>query len=427
MKRFLTVTIAFLSVSSLSVSVAQRRPNEGLPLPEYYGFYLVNNGKLCGIGFKVNGCPFRSETITVGTVSQSGPNEPPFTYRKVFAVDMSKGVRFINYQEIFSSQLGEMKLVPMLYVRNINVDDPQTEIIEKSGTENAWDSGENWIIEGVRNKASEMARPISLLIKPLKNDMVLGVPDSELTPGLYRITRDRRLLDHVYFWVGNPEKARAVKCVDATYTISFGGVLNARFEPCGAKINVKTDPFEEGIDVEVPPAMPRKSSSRLPDPREVLYRKFLDGGYSRAAYQAAKDYLAKYEAKDGQSDQYVAYLKRWVVAHGKRIMGEGNSDSAYANRTFKPSEVDSQARILSRPEPTSPDEDRKNQVSGTVVLRGVFSRGGTVTNLRVISGLTEAINMRCLVAARQIRFTPAMKDGRAVSQYIQIEYNFNLD
>jgi hypothetical protein len=29
-------------------------------------------------------------------------------------------------------------------------------------------------------------------------------------------------------------------------------------------------------------------------------------------------------------------------------------------------------------------------------------------------------------AARQIKFTPSSKDGRAVSMYIQLEYNFNL-
>ncbi|MDX6695309.1 MAG: hypothetical protein QOF02_3861, partial [Blastocatellia bacterium] len=37
-------------------------------------------------------------------------------------------------------------------------------------------------------------------------------------------------------------------------------------------------------------------------------------------------------------------------------------------------------------------------------------------------GLTE----KAIAAARQIRFSPAMKDGRAVSQFVQIEYNFNL-
>ena len=96
------------------------------------------------------------------------------------------------------------------------------------------------------------------------------------------------------------------------------------------------------------------------------------------------------------------------------------------NRTFSPREVTQKARILSRPEPQYTEEARKNQVSGTVVLRAVFSSSGQVTGIRAVSGLPYGLTERAIAAARQIRFQPAMKDGRAVSQYIQIEYNFNL-
>jgi TonB family protein len=106
-------------------------------------------------------------------------------------------------------------------------------------------------------------------------------------------------------------------------------------------------------------------------------------------------------------------------------IGEDKSP-IYYNRMFKPSEVSQKARILSRPEPQYPEEARSNQVSGTVVLRGVFRADGQVTDLRVISGLPHGITERAMEAAKRIRFSPAMKNGRAVSQYIQIEYNFNL-
>ena len=96
------------------------------------------------------------------------------------------------------------------------------------------------------------------------------------------------------------------------------------------------------------------------------------------------------------------------------------------NRTFSPREVTQKARILARPEPQYTEEARKNQVSGTVVLRAVFSSSGAVTNIRAVSGLPYGLTERAIAAARQIRFSPAMKDGRAVSQHIQIEYNFNL-
>ena len=106
--------------------------------------------------------------------------------------------------------------------------------------------------------------------------------------------------------------------------------------------------------------------------------------------------------------------------------GTGNNGGEDLNKTFNPSQVEVKARILSRPEPQYTEEARKNQVSGTVVLRAVFSSNGQVTNIRTVSGLPYGLTERAIAAARMIRFTPAMKSGRAVSQYIQIEYNFNL-
>jgi TonB family protein len=65
-------------------------------------------------------------------------------------------------------------------------------------------------------------------------------------------------------------------------------------------------------------------------------------------------------------------------------------------------------------------------VSGTIVLRVVFRADGHVTDIRVVSGLPYGLTDKAIQAAKTVRFTPAMKDGRAVSQYAQLEYNFNL-
>ena len=102
------------------------------------------------------------------------------------------------------------------------------------------------------------------------------------------------------------------------------------------------------------------------------------------------------------------------------------SEVLYEGRVFKPQEVDEKARILSRPEPRYAPEARASAVEGTVVLRAVFSAGGRVTNIRVMSGLPHGLTESAVEAARRIRFSPAVKGGRAVPQHIQIEYNFNL-
>jgi TonB family protein len=106
--------------------------------------------------------------------------------------------------------------------------------------------------------------------------------------------------------------------------------------------------------------------------------------------------------------------------------GGGGGGGEDYNRTFNPKDVTQKARIISRPEPQYTEEARKNQISGTVVLRAVLGSNGSVTSIRAVSGLPFGLTEKAIAAAHQIKFVPAQKDGHAVSQYIQIEYNFNL-
>jgi TonB family protein len=105
--------------------------------------------------------------------------------------------------------------------------------------------------------------------------------------------------------------------------------------------------------------------------------------------------------------------------------GGGGGGTDY-NRIFSGKDVTSKARILSKPEPQYTEEARKNQVTGTVVLKAVFSSAGQVTQIRAINGLPNGLTERAIAAARSIKFVPATKDGHPVSMWFQLEYNFNL-
>lgn len=96
------------------------------------------------------------------------------------------------------------------------------------------------------------------------------------------------------------------------------------------------------------------------------------------------------------------------------------------NKIYSGKDVSSKARVLSKPEPQYTEEARKNQITGTVVLRAIFTSGGQVSSIRAVSGLPFGLTERAIAAARQIKFAPATKDGHPVSMYIQLEYNFNL-
>lgn len=103
--------------------------------------------------------------------------------------------------------------------------------------------------------------------------------------------------------------------------------------------------------------------------------------------------------------------------------GEGNgADSP----PYRPAQVEQRARLLSKPEPHYTEEARRNQISGTVVLRVVFSSTGQVVQIRALHTLPFGLTERAIAAARQIEFEPALKGGQPVSVAMQLEYNFNL-
>jgi TonB family protein len=89
-------------------------------------------------------------------------------------------------------------------------------------------------------------------------------------------------------------------------------------------------------------------------------------------------------------------------------------------------EVTQKARVLSKPEPQYTDAARMAGIQGTVIIRAIFSADGEVKHLYVLDALPFGLTTNAMQAARRIKFAPATRDGRAVSMYIQLEYNFNL-
>jgi TonB family protein len=106
--------------------------------------------------------------------------------------------------------------------------------------------------------------------------------------------------------------------------------------------------------------------------------------------------------------------------------GGGGGGGPDYNKIFSGKEVTSKARVLEKPEPTYTEAARKNQITGTVTLRAVFSSSGQVTNIHAVSGLPDGLTERAIAAAKSIRFVPASKDGHPVSMWMELQYNFNL-
>jgi TonB family protein len=89
-------------------------------------------------------------------------------------------------------------------------------------------------------------------------------------------------------------------------------------------------------------------------------------------------------------------------------------------------QVDRKVRVIMKPEPAYTVSARQAAVVGTVVLKVVFSRSGSVNNIRTVESLPHGLTEEAISAARKIKFIPAIKDGKYVSMWMQLEYNFSL-
>ena len=108
------------------------------------------------------------------------------------------------------------------------------------------------------------------------------------------------------------------------------------------------------------------------------------------------------------------------------VYSQSDADDDATRTVFTSLEVTTRARILTKPEAQYTTSARLGQVSGTVVLRAVLASDGTVKHILVIQSLPYGLTEQAILAARKIKFEPATIDGRPVSQFIQIEYNFSV-
>jgi TonB family protein len=101
-------------------------------------------------------------------------------------------------------------------------------------------------------------------------------------------------------------------------------------------------------------------------------------------------------------------------------------EGASADGPFPPTELTRRALIVYKPEPGYTEEARRSNARGTIRLRVVLSSTGEVKNISVFNGLPDGLTEKAIDAARRMLFFPAEKDGRPVSQYVVLEYNFNI-
>jgi hypothetical protein len=97
-----------------------------------------------------------------------------------------------------------------------------------------------------------------------------------------------------------------------------------------------------------------------------------------------------------------------------------------AEKVFSARDVSTKAIILSKLPATYTDPARDRMIGGKVVLEAVLRATGDVGDIYIRSELPGGLTEQSIAATKAIIFLPALKDGKAVSQRVLLEYNFNI-
>jgi TonB family protein len=104
--------------------------------------------------------------------------------------------------------------------------------------------------------------------------------------------------------------------------------------------------------------------------------------------------------------------------------GSGAAPAAAKKRDAGPPQTPVEITFKPRPDYTA--EARARKIEGEVLIRVTFTAGGEVRVIDVIRGLGHGLDETALRAARQIRFKPAMRDGRPVDSTATVHIVFQL-
>jgi cytochrome c-type biogenesis protein CcmH/NrfG len=143
----------------------------------------------------------------------------------------------------------------------------------------------------------------------------------------------------------------------------------------------------------------------------------------RARFEQAAEALERYLELSPNSPEKLTWNEQLEAL---RFYSVSPAKNPSERTVYNGREVTTKARVLKKPAPQFPDDARGSGTRGTVVLRAIFSADGTVKHILVLQGLPHGLTEASIRSARGIKFVPATIEGRNVSTFIQLEYNFNF-
>ena len=104
----------------------------------------------------------------------------------------------------------------------------------------------------------------------------------------------------------------------------------------------------------------------------------------------------------------------------------GQPTSSPGQRTiYGAGEVDKKAKLVDTPMADYTTEARQANARDEVRLRLVLAGDGTIRSMFPIKSAGYGLTESAVIAAQQIKFEPAIRNGQPVSQFVTLVYEFN--
>ena len=106
-------------------------------------------------------------------------------------------------------------------------------------------------------------------------------------------------------------------------------------------------------------------------------------------------------------------------------IGEG-SGGGMGGGPYRPGSGVMPPRVIREVKAAYTEEARLRNLEGEVVLEIVVRRDGSVSDVKLVSGLPSGLNERAIAAVRQWRFAPATRLGQPVDVIVEVAVEFKL-
>jgi periplasmic protein TonB len=106
-------------------------------------------------------------------------------------------------------------------------------------------------------------------------------------------------------------------------------------------------------------------------------------------------------------------------------IGEG-SGGGMGGGPYRPGSGVMPPRLMREVKADYTEDARRANIEGEVVLEIVVRRDGSVSDIKLLNGLSRGLNERAIAAVRQWRFAPATRLGQAVDVIVEVAVEFKL-